>query len=128
MKRFNWRYFHEHNLYSARKGNNVAVIRFAQILKRHLRIHCSAAEDALIEKRCVRQITSGPGVWRGYGFLEQVDGVLKKTAGFEAAWTLRRQQWIAKVHRGDLTGILELVEGPLPNVAEKCSGTGSKRV
>jgi hypothetical protein len=124
-KRFIWRYFHEHNLYSARKGNLAALNLFAKRLKRHLKIECSDDDDLLIQKRCLRQITSGPGKFRGYGFLEEVDGALRKTAQFEAAWRSRRQQWIAQIHHGDLTGVIEL-EGSVASAAEK--GTSSKRV
>jgi hypothetical protein len=64
-------------------------------------------------------------MWRGYGFLVETDGVLKKTALFEAAWRDRRKRWIDLVHNGDPTGVIEL-ETTLSSASDK--GAGRNRV
>ncbi|KAE9372634.1 hypothetical protein N431DRAFT_483390 [Stipitochalara longipes BDJ] len=126
-KRFSWRYFHEHNLYSNRKVNTEALILFTETLKCHLDVECTKTGDAVVRKRCARQVTYSAGMWRKYGFLEEIHGVLRKTVQFEDAWRQRRQLWIDLVHKGNPPVVpkLQRSAASLPGASE--TGAGSKR-
>jgi hypothetical protein len=131
IKPFAWRYLHERNLYTARKSNLADVILFARNLKRHLNIMCSDAENAVIQRRCERLISNNARMWnveRGFGFLVERDGVLRKTAQFEAAWRDRRSKWINSAHNGNTTGVIELERSPSIEAAGGEAGASRKRV
>jgi len=82
----------------------------------------------VIQRRCERLISSSARLWnvvRGYGFLVERNGVPRKTAQFEAAWTERRNEWINLVHNGNPTGVIELATSPSSGI---WNGVGTKRV
>jgi hypothetical protein len=106
-KRFAFRYLHEHNLYSTRKGNLDAVNLFAENLGRHLDVGCREGGNFLVQRRCCRQITYRASIWHEHGFLVKEGGLVRKTAQFETAWRARRQQWINLCSTGDLNGAID---------------------
>jgi hypothetical protein len=53
------------------------------------------------------------------------NGIPRKTAQFEAAWTERRSEWIDSVHNGNPTGVIELATSPSADI---WNGAGTKRV
>jgi len=130
VKPFAFRYLHENDLYNARKSNLSAVVVFGRSLEKHLKIKCTDVEDAMMQRKCERLISRMARKWsftEGYGFLEESNGHLRKTAQFEAAWTESRREWIDSVHASNPTGVIELDASP-SGVAERAeSSTGEKR-
>ena len=110
---FSFRYLHERGLYHSRSSNEHAIDQFVQDLCNYFRKDYGQERRLQIKKMCKRFITKIVYQWMeydagGFGFLQKVDGVVRKTPEFEAAWGARRKEWVDKVHHGLRDGIIEM--------------------
>lgn len=114
---FCFRYLHENCLYQSRRLNNQAIDRFVDNLYSHFNMTYTDAEwtqrrvmcKAFIRRIVRRWMGNNEG---GFGFLNEVRGVIKKTPEFIAAWRTRRKDWIQTIHSGLTNGLLETRKGP----------------
>jgi len=131
------RYIHEHCLYHCRPANEAAFAKFARHMYDHYDMDCEEKDldpmRQLLKVLVIRIVR----IWGefeegGFGLLVGLGSeVIRKTAGFEVAWKVRRGRWIQQVHGGSTDGLLE-IQHPLDSTAPRAPNgkdpRGQKRV
>jgi hypothetical protein len=114
---FSFRHLHERCLYHSRPLNEHVIDQFVHDLCSHFQNNYDQERRSQMKKMCRLFIKKIITQWikysnGGFNFLHKIDGVVRKTPEFEAAWTARRKEWIDTVHNGSTDGLIEMRHGP----------------